>query len=154
MEALRSIISQPQNMPPNVINAAALQQYQAGQRTPGLNGPTQFASPSVAHLGLPGAQGSPHTGNSAHASPAQNHLPGPTSMPQGQAGTGGNAVAGPNANASPSVSNNKRRRPSAVKMEGDDGGGSTEVNGTGTTGGGKVKQSPRVTKRQKGQAAA
>jgi hypothetical protein len=149
MEALRSIISQSQNMPPSVINAT-LQQAQ-GQRTPSLNGPSQFASPLAGTLGLP-PHGSPHLGNSAHASPVPNHPPGPTSMPQGQGGAGGNPPAGPNVNASPSV-NNKRRRPSAVKLEGDDGGGSTEVNGSSAPGAGKVKASPRVTKRQKGQAA-
>ena len=62
---------------------------------------------------------------------------------QSQQGTNnsGTGSQGTSANASPNV--NKRRRASAVKTEGDEGGG--EVNGIT----GKVKQSPRVTKRQK-----
>jgi hypothetical protein len=57
---------------------------------------------------------------------------------------------GTSANTSPNVSN-KRRRQSAVKMEGDDGGGPAEVNGSGLPGAAKVKASPRVGgKRQKG----
>jgi hypothetical protein len=144
-EALAQLVS---NLP--MPMNATLQQTQ-GQRTPNLNGSSQFASPSVAHLGLPGAQGSPHIGHSAHASPAQNPLAGPVGLvaQKNQAGAGSSANQGANANTSPSVSNKRRR--STVKMEGDDGGGPAEVNGAGAPGAGKVKASPRVGgKRQKG----
>ena len=50
----------------------------SGQRTPGLGGPNQFASPALAHLGLPTGQGSPHLAGPVHTpSPAQNHMAGP-----------------------------------------------------------------------------
>ena len=62
--------------------------------------------------------------------------------------TSGGGSQGTSANASPNVTN-KRRRPSAVKVEGDEVG--TEVNGTGPAGANKVKASPRNNvKRQKG----
>ena len=65
-----------------------------------------------------------------------------------QQGTNASGSQGTSANTSPNVTN-KRRRASAVKVEGDDGGG-MEVNGVG---GQKVKASPRVGgKRQKGAA--
>lgn len=122
-------------------------QAQAGQRTPNINGPSQFASPLVGQMGLPGAQASPHLGNSAHPSPAQAHLMGPGMMAhQGQPGMAANGTQGSSANTSPSVSN-KRRRASTVKTEAED---SAEVNGTGSTGASKVKASPRGGKRQKG----
>ena len=70
---------------------------------------------------------------------------------QSQQGTNtsvGTGSQGTSANASPNV--NKRRRPSGVKAEGDEGGGSGEVNGT-VAGASKIKQSPRGGgKRQKG----
>lgn len=126
-------------------------QQHPGQRTPGMNGPPQFASPAVGHLGLPGAQGSPHIGGPAHTpSPAQTHLAGPVAMAAqlSQQGTNASGSQGTSANTSPNVTN-KRRRASAVKVEGDEGGG-MEVNGGG---GQKVKASPRVGgKRQKGTA--
>jgi hypothetical protein len=115
----------------------------AGQRTPGLNGPNQFASPALAHLGLPTGQGSPHLG-----SPAQNHLAGPVAMVHQQSQQGSNLSGSQvtSANTSPNVTN-KRRRASVVKTE-DDGG--PEVNGTGSN---KVRPSPKVGgKRQKGTA--
>jgi hypothetical protein len=118
----------------------------SGQRTPGLNGPNQFASPALAHLGLPAGQGSPHLGGPVHTpSPAHNHLAGPVAMVHQQSQQGSNLSGSQvtSANTSPNV--NKRRRAS-VKME-DDGGGA-EVNGTGP----KVKPSPKVSKRQKGTA--
>jgi hypothetical protein len=120
----------------------------SGQRTPGLNGPNQFASPALAHLGLPAGQGSPRLGGPVHTpSPAQNHLAGPVAMVHQQSQQGSNLSGSQvtSANTSPNV--NKRRRAS-VKME-DDGGGA-EVNGTGSA---KVKPSPKVGgKRQKGTA--
>jgi hypothetical protein len=120
----------------------------SGQRTPGLNGPNQFSSPALAHLGLPAGQGSPHLGGPVHApSPAQNHIGGPVAMVHQQSQQGSNLSGSQvtSANTSPNVTT-KRRRPSAVKVEDD--GGSAEVNGTGAT---KVKPSPRMSaKRQKG----
>jgi len=155
-EALRHLVNQFQSQNAGLGFAQgqmnpALQQGQA-QRTPNLNGPSQFASPSVAHLGLP-AQGSPHIPGSAHPSPAQTHLAGPTGMVAPQNQPGANAAGNQTStNTSPNVSN-KRRRASTVKIEGDDGGGATEVNGTGAPGAAKVKASPRVGgKRQKGTA--
>jgi hypothetical protein len=120
----------------------------SGQRTPGLNGLNQFASPALAHLGLPTGQGSPHLSGPVHTpSPAQNHMAGPVAMVHQQSQQGSNLSGSQvtSANTSPNVTN-KRRRASAVKQE-DDGGGA-EVNGTGVN---KVKPSPRMSgKRQKG----
>jgi len=68
---------------------------------------------------------------------------------QSQQGTNTSGSQGTSANTSPNATN-KRRRPSAVKVEVDDGGGGTEINGTGPGGGNKVKPSPRIGgKRQK-----
>ena len=121
----------------------------SGQRTPGLNGPNQFASPALAHLSLPTGQGSPHPGGLVHTpSPAQNHLAGPVAMVHQQSQQGSNLSGSQvtSANTSPNVTNKRRR--ASVKME-DDGGG-PEVNGTGSN---KVKPSPKVGgKRQKGTA--
>lgn len=126
----------------------AMPQAMPGQRTPVLNG--QFASPGLAHLGLPNAQSSPHLGGPVHTpSPAQHHLAGPVAMVQQQSQQGStmSGSQGTSANTSPNVTT-KRRRGSAVKQE-DDGGG-TEVNGAN---GNKVKPSPRMgAKRQKGTA--
>jgi hypothetical protein len=120
-----------------------------GQRTPGLNGPNQFASPALAHLGLPPGQGSPHLGGPVHTpSPAQNHLAGPVAMVHQQSQQGSNLSGSQvtSANTSPNVTNKRRR--TSVKVE-DDGGG-PEVNGAGAN---KVKPSPKVGgKRQKGTA--
>lgn len=70
-----------------------------------------------------------------------------TQSQQGTNISGGNSQ-GTSANASPNFTN-KRRRASAVKVEGEDGG--VEVNGTGPAGANKVKASPRNNvKRQKG----
>jgi hypothetical protein len=111
-----------------------------------MGAPSQFASPAMAHLGLPGQQGSPHLTGSAHASPAQSNLAGPPGMqPPMQPSPAG-------VNNSPNVGGNKRRRASTVKMESEDGGG-VEANGAPQQGSGKVKASPRVPKRQKGAAA-
>ncbi|KAJ5290852.1 hypothetical protein N7478_000103 [Penicillium angulare] len=112
-------------------------------RNPNMGPPSQFASPAMAHLGLPGAQGSPHLTGSAHASPAQSQLAGPPGM-QIQPSPAG-------ISNSPNVGGNKRRRASTVKQENEDA-GSVDVNGN-APGSGKVKASPRVPKRQKGAAA-
>lgn len=149
-EALRQLVAQ---LPPQGhMNPAA---QQGGQRTPNINGPSNFASPGLAHLGLPGAQGSPHLGGPAHTpSPAQNPMAGPVAMvaQQSQPGTNTSGSQGTSANTSPNVTN-KRRRASTVKVEGEDG-NPVEVNGTGATGASKVKASPRGGggKRQKGTA--
>ena len=126
-----------------------MQQMPSGQRTPGLNGPNAFHSPAMAHLGLP-QQGSPAVG--AHTpSPHQGHMAGPVAMThqQSQQGSNMSGSQGASANTSPNVAG-KKRRASAVKLEGDDSGGA-EVNGVG--GAHKVKPSPRIGgKRQKGTA--
>lgn len=126
-------------------------QQPPGQRTPNLNGPTQFSSPAVAHLGLPGAQGSPHLGAANHTpSPAQNSMAGPVAMvaQQSQQGTNTSGSQGTSANTSPNVSNKRRR--SAIKTE-DDNAGMAEVNGAGPGASKAPKASPRVGgKRQKG----
>lgn len=128
----------------------AMQQVQT-PRAPNMNGPPQFASPAMSHLGLPGVQGSPHLSGSAHPSPAQAHLAPPGMGQQGQVQPNMAGAQGANAAASPRVSN-KRRRASNVKMEGDEG-SAPEVNGTAVQGAAKVKASPRVGgKRQKGSA--
>lgn len=148
-EALRNLVNslQSQNLNPGFATPMTpSMQGMPNARNPSINGPPQFASPGMAHLGLPGAQGSPHLTVSGHGSPAQSQLPGPPGM-QGSVHP---SPAG--ANNSPNVGANKRRRASTVKMEGDDGSGATEVNGT-AQGPAKVKASPRVPKRQKGQAA-
>ncbi len=144
--------AQPQGLPalnyvPNMN--PGLPQQPPGVRTPGMTGPPPFNSPAAAHLNLPG---SPHV-NAHTPSPAQNHIQAPGLAAQlSQQGT--NSSQGTSANTSPNVTN-KRRRASAVKIEGDDGGGpggGIEVNGTsGPPGASKVKASPRVGgKRQKG----
>ena len=119
-----------------------------GQRTPGMNGPNQFASPAMQNLGLP-QQGSPHINVPAHTpSPAHMHMAGPVAMvhQHSQQGSNLSGSQGASANTSPNVTN-KRRRPSGIKVE-EDGGG--EINGTV---GNKVKPSPRIGgKRQKGTA--
>lgn len=154
-EALRNLVNnfQSQNtglaFQPGHMNPA-LQQGQ-NARPPTMNGPSQFASPSMAHLGLPGAQGSPHLAGSAHASPAQAHLAGPMGLMQQGPGGNVNGTQGTSATTSPNISN-KRRRASTVKVEGDDGGGA-EGSGAGSSGATKVKPSPRIGgKRQKGTA--
>jgi hypothetical protein len=116
------------------------------QRNPGLNGPHHFASPALAHLGLPQGQGSPHIGGPVHTpSPAHNHVGGVTMMHQmSQQGSNLSGSQGPSTNTSPNVST-KRRRPSAIKLEEDN--SSQDVNGAGP----KVKPSPQIGgKRQKG----
>jgi len=169
-DALRQLVNTFQNMPQNQMNFAAMQQQTlnlmnqppAGQRTPGYNGPNQFASPAGNYMNLPTSNnsGSPATMTMSPAMQShvlQNHLQQqgqpPTSVgmvaQQSQQGTNtsvGTGSQGTSTNASPNLTN-KRRRPSGVKVEGEDAGGGAEINGTGP----KVKASPRVggTKRQK-----
>jgi hypothetical protein len=111
---------------------------------PGMNGPAQFASPGMAHLGLP-QQGSPHMGGPVHTpSPAQNPGPGGVAMMHQMSAQGSNLSGsqGPSTNTSPNVSN-KRRRPSTIKLE--DENASQESNASKV-----VKPSPRMGgKRQK-----
>ena len=161
-DALRQLVVYFQNPAQNQTNFNVAMHQQglinqgqapAGQRTPGYNGPNQFASPANAHLNLPmnTTSASPAT---IHMSPAmqnhnlQTHLQqqAPTSVgmvtQQSQQGTNtsvGTGSQATSANASPSVTN-KRRRPSGVKMESEDAGGGPEINGTGP----KVKPSPRI----------
>lgn len=149
-EALHNLVASlpPQN--PNTGFVAPMNpgmQQVPNARNPSMGGPTQFASPAMAHLGLPGSQGSPHLSGSGHASPAQSHLAGPPGM-QGAVQPSPAAVTN-----SPNIGGNKRRRASTVKMEAEDGGPGGEVNGTAPPNAGKVKASPRVPKRQKGAAA-
>lgn len=143
------------NLPPNNLDPAFQQPH--GQRTPGLNGPAQFASPAAARLNLP-TSGSPAMNMAGAQAPSpaqhQNNLPPGAGVAmvaqQSQQGTNTSGSQGTSANTSPNATN-KRRRPSTVKVEVDDGGGSAEVNGTGPGGGHKVKPSPSMgAKRQKG----
>lgn len=114
-----------------------------GQRTPGLNGPNQFASPGMGHLGLP-QQGSPHVGGPAHT-PSPAHMQGGIAMVHQMSQGNLSGSQGPSTNTSPNVTN-KRRRASQVKLEEEN--MSQEVNGSN-----KVKPSPRIGgKRQKGTA--
>lgn len=145
-EALRNLVNQMQAQNPNPGFATPMNpamQVMPNARGPNMNGPSQFASPAMAHLGLPGAQGSPHLTGSAHASPAQSQLAGPPGMQAVQPSPVG-------VNNSPNIGGNKRRRASTVKQESEEGG--LEVNGT-SAASAKVKASPRVPKRQKGAAS-
>lgn len=154
-EALNSLVHETtratQNMPTGLIQGNFHNvgpQGLPGQRTPGMNGTNQFASPAMQSLGLP-AQGSPRVGGPAHTpSPAHVHVAGPVAMvhqlSQQGSNLSGSQVA--SANNSPNVTN-KRRRASGIKLEDDAGG---EVNGNSA---GKVKPSPSIGgKRQKGTA--
>lgn len=110
----------------------------------------RFLSPAMQNLNLPlnpaAMNGSPHLqGGMQHTpSPAQVHMqaPGMVAQRSQQGNTVNGASAAASANTSPNATN-KRRRASAVKVEGDEGGGVQP----------KVKQSPRVggNKRIKGQ---
>lgn len=113
---------------------------------PGMNGPNQFASPAMAHLGLPQGQGSPHVGGPVHTpSPAQNAAGGVAMMHQMSAqGSNLSGSQGPSTNTSPNVSNKKRRQ-SAANLKMEDGNGEDGGNAN------RVKPSPRLGgKRQKG----
>ncbi|KAJ5093713.1 Transcriptional activator ptaB [Penicillium angulare] len=146
-DALHGLLSNWQQAANSNPNPAFGNQMTPGMqpmgRNPNMGPPSQFASPAMAHLGLPGAQGSPHLTGSAHASPAQSQLAGPPGM-QIQPSPAG-------ISNSPNVGGNKRRRASTVKQENEEA-GSVDVNGN-APGSGKVKASPRVPKRQKGAAA-
>ena len=171
-EALGQLVNNLQNTNLDQMNfTPAMQQHaihsnmqtHAGQRTPGLNGPSQFASPSTgAHLNLPmnTTSASPATINMSPAMQhhaLQNHLqqqaPTSTGMvaqpsQQGTNTSVGTGSQGTSANTSPNVPH-KRRRPSGVKTEMDDAAGVPDINGTAP----KVKASPRPGgKRQKGPA--
>lgn len=109
-------------------------QNPSGPRTPGLPNFPLGTSPAAAHLQLP--DGSPHISGSPNQAPGMQ-------LQQSQHGT---SSSGPSANTSPNT-NNKRRRPSAVKTEDE-----TQVNGIQGKAG--VKPSPRMGgKRQKGHPA-
>lgn len=166
-DALSQLVISIQNPPQNQINFnPALHQQvlnpniqlSSGQRTPSFNGPNQFASPAAgAHLNLPmNTTASPATINMSPAMQThalQSHVQQPPTSAgmvaqQSQQGTNtsaGTMSQGTSANASPNVTN-KRRRPSAVKIESEDMGNGPDINGTAA----KVKPSPRMSgKRQK-----
>ncbi|KAI1104837.1 LIM-domain binding protein-domain-containing protein [Jackrogersella minutella] len=111
-------------------------------RTPSYGQFPMGTSPAATHLQLPN---SPHMG-----SPAQGHLQAPgMQLQQSQQGT---SSGGPSANTSPA--SNKRRRPSTVKTEEDNGAptpasiGGPQVNGA--TMANKKPPTPRMPKRLKG----
>lgn len=115
----------------------------------GMNGPNQFASPAMQHLGLPQGQGSPHISGPVHTpSPAQNPGAGGVAMMHQMSAQGSNLSGsqGPSTNTSPNVSNKKRRQSAAnLKLEDSN----TEEGGNAN----RVKPSPRIGgKRQKGAA--
>ena len=144
------------NLPPNGVPV--------GNRTPSMQHMQmpnqQFSSPNVSNLNLPMQNGIPMNGspqiannpglnpglapnmnmpNSHSPSPHQGNMAAPPMMPQhSQQGTNSSAAS---TNTSPNV-NNKRRR-STVKMEGDEGGGETNVAAN------RVKPSPRLPKKAK-----
>jgi hypothetical protein len=143
MNPMNPAMSPGMNPAMNPMNPAM--QPMQNVRGHSMGAPSQFASPAMVHLGLPGQQGSPHLTGSAHASPAQTHLAGPPGMqPPMQPSPAG-------VNNSPNVGGNKRRRASTVKMESEDGAG-VDANGA-PQGSAKIKASPRAQKRQKGAAA-
>ncbi len=110
---------------------------QAVPRTPSFSQFPMGASPAAANMNLPG---SPHVGSPA---PGQIQAPG-MQLQQSQQGT---SSSGPSANTSPA--SNKRRRPSAVKIEEDGSGAGTpgsQVNGTGNR---NKPATPRMPKRVK-----
>ena len=164
-DALSQLVTTFQNPPQSQMAFNQMQQHAVnqnfqgppGQRTPGLNGP-QFASPAAAaHLNLPNTTASPATMNMSPAMQnhaLQNHMvqgqmpPTSIGMVAQQSQQGTNTSTGSqatSANTSPNATN-KRRRASAVKLEGQEAVDGPEINGTGA----KVKASPRVNKRQKG----
>lgn len=141
----------PNAYPPNMN--PALVAPGSGLRTPGLNAPmNQFASPANSHLGMPGGiTNSPHLRGNVHT-PSPNHPPSNMQAPAppmvAQQSQQGSSSANASSNASPNVTN-KRRRASAVKLEG---AGDDDLNGSAAQP--KVKASPRVGgKRQKANAA-
>lgn len=148
------------NLAKGAVAQAQMMAHPPGVRTPGVMpnnvaaAGQQFpfsASPAATHLGLPG---SPHIGSQPSPAQSSNTMQAPSLVAQhSQQGT--NSSQGTSANTSPNVPN-KRRRPSGVKVDVDDGGAGgaavpgaqVEVNGTNAS---KVKPSPRIGgKRQKG----
>ncbi|KAI1471850.1 LIM-domain binding protein-domain-containing protein [Daldinia caldariorum] len=115
-------------------------------RTPNFGQFPMGASPAAAHLQLPN---SPHMG-----SPAQGHMQAPgMQLQQSQQGT---SSSGPSSNTSPA--SNKRRRPSTVKVEEENGAptpasmGVPQVNGVAMANK-KPPGTPRLQKRAKGNPA-
>lgn len=132
--ALDQYVSTYVNAPPPTMNG---QGPQGGQMNPNFGQFPMGASPAAAHMNLPG---SPHIGSPA---PGQIQAPG-MQLQQSQQGT---SSSGPSANTSPA--SNKRRRPSAVKVEEDGSGAGTpgsQVNGAGNRG---KPATPRMPKRVK-----
>jgi len=116
----------------------------SGMRTPGIGG-LQFASPAHANLALPmNNMASPHM----RGSPAQQpQMQAPTQMVAQLSQQGHSSSATGSSSASPNVTN-KRRRASAIKQEVTvEDGAAPETNGVAKA---KVKPSPRIPKRQKG----
>ena len=141
-DALAGVVSENGKRTVQMNNQMAMMAN--GGMRPGMNGPNQFQSPAMAHLGAPQMQGSPHLGGPVHTpSPAQNHVGGVSMVHQmSQGGSNLSGSQGPSTNTSPNVSN-KRRRASQIKME--DENSSQDVNGSN-----KVKPSPKIGgKRQK-----
>ncbi|EME88029.1 uncharacterized protein MYCFIDRAFT_213115 [Pseudocercospora fijiensis CIRAD86] len=137
------------NLPPNGVpqgsttpNMRNMQMPQNGQAfsSPSM-GNMQMSMNGSPHLGnTPGTLGAPNMGmpNSHTPSPHQSSMTAPQMMPQhSQQGTNSSVAS---ENTSPNVNNNKRRR-SAVKVEGDDGGSDANAN--------RVKPSPRMAKKPK-----
>lgn len=100
MSALVNSISNQQGSAqgqmPGMSNAMMQQVAQAqaqNQRTPNMDGGSQFASPALARLGLPGQQGSPHIKHSP--SPAMSSMPGPAKMSAQLSQQGGTPNSGP-----------------------------------------------------------
>lgn len=115
--ALDQYVSTYINGAPGAMNG---QGPQGPPRTPSLSQFPMGASPAAGNMNLPG---SPHVGSPA---PGQIQAPG-MQLQQSQQGTNS---SGPSANTSPA--SNKRRRPSAVKVEDDGSGAGTpgsQVNG-------------------------
>ncbi|KAK3314915.1 LIM-domain binding protein-domain-containing protein [Apodospora peruviana] len=140
--ALNQYVAQQINLGP-AINGPAMPQ--GAPRTPGFGQFPMGTSPAMANQMLPG---SPHIGGSP--APGQMQAPGM----QLQASQQGTNSSGPSANTSPSQ-NNKRRRASAVKEEDapasaptPQAAGTPQLNGVS-----KVKASPRMPKRLKGNPA-
>lgn len=133
--ALDQYVSTFINAAPGQMNG---QVPQGPPRTPSFSQFPMGASPAAANMNLPG---SPHVGSPA---PGQIQAPG-MQLQQSQQGT---SSSGPSANTSPA--SNKRRRPSAVKIEEDVSGAGTpgsQVNGTGNR---NKPATPRMPKRVKG----
>ncbi|KAI8958275.1 LIM-domain binding protein-domain-containing protein [Daldinia sp. FL1419] len=146
--ALEQYVSQNiTNAPPQpLVNGQPQGNGPPNPRTPSFGQFPMGASPAAAHLQLPN---SPHMG-----SPAQGHMQAPgMQLQQSQQGT---SSSGPSANTSPA--SNKRRRPSTVKAEEENGAptpasiGVPQVNGVAMAGK-KPPGTPRLQKRAKNNPA-